>query len=124
MTAVAAEPADGNDRQRGSGTVLGAGLAMVMILLLAGLLLVAQVAVAASRAAGAADLAALAAADAARGLTSGNPCEVAEAVSRQNGASLSSCSITGEEIADIVTSVALPPPWGKATGRSRAGPPP
>lgn len=110
--------------ERGSGTVLGAGLALVLITLLAALMLVVQVAVGASRTAAAADLAALAAADAARGLTTGDPCRIARAVAEENEVELVGCQITDGVIVDIKTSLKLPPPWGKATGRSRAGPPP
>jgi secretion/DNA translocation related TadE-like protein len=114
------------DREAGAGTVLGAGLAMVLLLLLAGLVLVVQAAVAASQAATAADLAALAAADAARGITAGDPCSIAGEVTARHGAALVSCRQSGGsgEIVDIATAVELPAPWGAAAGRSRAGPPP
>ncbi|MFM9276321.1 hypothetical protein ACKAE7_20840, partial [Pseudarthrobacter sp. NKDBFgelt] len=49
----------GTNRERGSGTVLAAGLALVVMTAMALMLLLAQSAVLASRAASAADLAAL-----------------------------------------------------------------
>lgn len=110
--------------ERGSGTVLGAGLALVLITLLAALMLVVQAAVGASRTAAAADLAALAAADAARGLTTGDPCGIARAVAEENGVELIDCEVIDGVMVDTRTSLELPPPWGRATGRSRAGPPP
>lgn len=116
--------ARGHDhRERGSGTVLGAGLALVLITLLAALMVVVQAAVGASRTAAAADLAALAAADAARGLTTGDPCTIARAVTEKNDVQLVDCQVVGGVMVDIKTSLKLPPPWGKATGRARAGPP-
>lgn len=115
----------GNDPgERGSGTILGAGLALVLITLLAALLVVVQAAVGASRTAAAADLAALAAADAARGLTTGEPCGIARAVAEENDVELVDCRVVDGVIVDITTSLKLPPPWGEAIGRSRAGPPP
>jgi len=79
--------------ERGSGTVLAAGLAMVVIMAMALMLLLAQSAVMASRAAAAADLAALAAADALRGITSGDPCTVAAEVAARHAATLVSLSL-------------------------------
>ena len=70
-------PQEQNVRERGSGTILAAGLALVVMAAMAVVLLLAQSAVLASRAAAAADLAALAGADALRGVTQGEPCAVA-----------------------------------------------
>lgn len=113
-----------NRKEEGSGTIMGAGLALVLITLTVAVLVVVQVVVGAGRAASAADLAALAAADAARGLTSGRPCDVAAAVADRNDVDLDSCQVVGGGvIVDVTTSVDLPRPWGEATGRSRAGPP-
>ncbi|WP_284975567.1 Rv3654c family TadE-like protein [Arthrobacter sp. efr-133-TYG-104] len=110
---------------RGSGTVLALVLGMVVLALLAGLLMLAQAGVMTARAESAADLAALAAADAARGLAPGEPCSVAADVAEHEGARLSSCSVAGKEVVDVLTELAQPPiPWGSATGRARAGPPP
>lgn len=80
------------------------------------------------RAAQAADLAALAAADAARGLTTGDPCGRAEKVAQANRAHLVACALPPglAGTADIRTSVDIAGPFaflGPAQGVSRAGPP-
>ncbi|MEV7662901.1 Rv3654c family TadE-like protein [Paenarthrobacter sp. NPDC089316] len=110
--------------ERGSGSVLALALGAVVMALLLGLLLLAQAGVMASRAASAADLAALAAADAARGLTSGEPCAVAADVVGHHSATLTSCTVVGGEVVEVVTELAYPFNWGVAKGRARAGPPP
>lgn len=124
--------------ERGSGTALGVGLGMVLILVLAAGVVLIQATTAAGRAASAADLAALAAADAARGIREGEPCLLAAQVADRNGAELQSCSRKGAagEIVDITTTVNVPAllRWtaahaagqdsAHAVGRSRAGPPP
>ncbi len=118
----------GDPRQveRGSGTVLVAGLAAVLILLLAALVLLVQGAVGGSRAAAAADLAALAGADAARGLRDGDPCDVARGTARRHRAELLGCfrSGPGGVIVTVRTSVPVPGILPAATGAARAGPPP
>jgi secretion/DNA translocation related TadE-like protein len=110
--------------ERGSGAILSLGLVAVLGALLAGLLLLAQAGVMASRAATAADLSALAAADAARGLTSGEPCSVASAVAAEHGARTTGCGTSGEGIVEVSTELLQPFLFGPATGRARAGPPP
>lgn len=117
------------DRDEGSGTVHGLTLAAVLCTLLIALLLVAQAGIATHRAAKAADLAALAAADVARGLSPGVPCDVAGAVARENGADAVECAVVAPEntSVDVTASIDLPPPlspFGPARGVSRAGPPP
>lgn len=111
------------EHEGGAGTVLALALGAVVMLLLLGLLLLAQAGVMASRAASAADLAALAAADAARGLTSGEPCAVAASVAGKHDAKITSCSVAGG-VVEVGTELAHPFQWGVATGRARAGPPP
>lgn len=113
-------PAD----QRGSGTVLAVGLSLVVLLAMALILLLAQAAVMASRAATAADLAALAGADALRGITTGVPCAVAADVARRHGAVMTSCHLGPEQSVDVRTSINQSLLLGPATGHSRAGPPP
>lgn len=118
---------DGPDR--GSGTVHGMTIAVTLCALLLVILLLAQAGITTHRAAKAADLAALAAADSARGLAGGIPCDVAAAVARENGAALDSCELVTPDntTVDIRTSIALPGPLarlGPARGISRAGPPP
>lgn len=110
--------------ERGSGTVLAAGLGMVVVLAMSVLLLLAQSAVMASKAAAAADLAALAAADALRGVTTGEPCAAAAAVADQHGARLISCAEGGDQSVEVRTQLADSTILGAATGRARAGPPP
>lgn len=91
--------------ESGAGTVLAAGLALAMLLLMALLLGLGQAGVAAARAAKAADLAALAAADVHRGLIPGDP-----------------CALAGDLSVQVRVSVKTPFPW-PASGVARAGPP-
>ncbi|MFI7482239.1 Rv3654c family TadE-like protein [Kocuria sp. M1R5S2] len=114
---------------RGSGSVHALTLAMVLGVLLLAVLLLAQAGIAASRAGRAADLAALAAADTARGLVAGEPCAAARRAASDNGAQLELCRLVPPElvVVDVRTSVALGgplAPFGPALGVSRAGPPP
>lgn len=113
-------------RESGAGTTLMAGIAMAALLLLSVVVLFAQASVAASRAATAADLSALAAADAARGLRDGSPCVVAAEVARHHEARLIGCSVEGESghIVRVTTEVDSIPALPPASGRARAGPPP
>ncbi|WP_421083340.1 Rv3654c family TadE-like protein [Rothia nasimurium] len=115
-------------RERGSTTVTSVGIVCALLILglacagLAGLL------GANHRAATAADLAALAAADAARGLTPGQPCELAAEVSQANGADLAGCARPAGRTGtvDISVTVPIPGPFaflGPARGIARAGPP-
>ncbi|MCU1516367.1 MAG: hypothetical protein JWQ75_1088 [Pseudarthrobacter sp.] len=110
--------------ERGSGTVLAAGLALVVITAMALTLLLAQSAVMAGRAAAAADLAALAAADALRGLTSGDPCAVASDVASRQAARVTSCTTGPGQTVEVRTELIAGTMLGTATGRSKAGPPP
>ncbi|MGZ4661847.1 MAG: Rv3654c family TadE-like protein [Arthrobacter sp.] len=114
--------ADG--RERGSGTVLAAGLALVVITAMAVMLLLAQAAVLAGRAATAADLAALAGADALRGITTGDPCAVAVEVAARHSATVLSCSAGPGQTIEVRTELGERALLGAATGRARAGPPP
>lgn len=103
-------------------------LTLVLGVLLLTVLLLAQAGIATHRAGKAADLAALAAADTARGLVAGDPCGTAERVARDNGARLERCALVEPErvVVDVRTTVALDGPlarFGTARGVSRAGPP-
>lgn len=111
------------DSERGSGTVLAAGLALVVMMAMVLMLMLAQSAVMASRAASAADLAALAAADALRGLTPGEPCVVAADVAGRHAASVVSCTEGAGQTVEVRTELLARTAWGAATGRARAGPP-
>lgn len=110
--------------ERGSGTVLAAGLGLVVMMAMVVLLLLAQSAVMASRAAAAADLAALAAADALRGISPGVPCSVAADVAALQAATLTSCIEGGGETVEVRTELVAGSILGSATGHARAGPPP
>lgn len=116
------------DAERGSNTVTSLGL--VCVLLVLGLTMAGLVGVVSAnhRAATAADLAALAGADAARGLSSGQPCTVAAAVAGLNGASLAGCALPSElsGTVDVRVTIPIEGPFaflGSAEGLSRAGPP-
>jgi len=115
----AARAAIGSDRGSAPAAVIAwVGMAMTMLgaLSLLGLGVAAQ-----ARADTAADLAALAGADA-LAVRSGDPCPIAEEVARRNGAQLAACAVSGRDV--IVTVAvdagALPP----VSGRARAGPAP
>lgn len=114
----------GQAHERGSGTVLAAGLGMVVMVAMALMLLLAQSAVMASRAAAAADLAALAAADALRGISQGVPCTVAADVAGRHGAKITSCTEGGSNTVEVRTELLTRSMFGAATGHARAGPPP
>lgn len=110
--------------ERGAGTVLALGLGMLVVVATVLVLLLAQSGAMAFRAAAAADLAALAAADAARGITPGEPCAVAADVARRNGARVLSCSEGTGSTVQVRTELEVRTPVGGATGLARAGPPP
>ena len=85
--------------ERGSGTVLVLGIVAVLLAMAvcAGGLIQAQAA--AGKARSAADLAALGGATALSSvLAPADPCEVAERVARANGAEVTTCSVTGEDV--------------------------
>jgi secretion/DNA translocation related TadE-like protein len=106
---------------RGAGTILGlailgAFLTLTLMLVPAWALLAAK-----QKLAGAADAAALAAADARLGVVGAYPCPLAATVARANGATLIACAIDG-----LVVTVAV---WGhvggiKVTAVATAGPAP
>ncbi|MGV3149483.1 Rv3654c family TadE-like protein [Rothia sp. 11273D007AR] len=116
------------DGERGSSTVATVGLVCALLVLGATCAGLIGVITAQHRAAAAADMAALAAADAARGLTPGEPCAVAERVALANGAHLGGCGQPAGlgGTVDVRTFVDIPGPFaflGPAQGLSRAGPP-
>ncbi|MCW4385164.1 flp pilus-assembly TadE/G-like family protein [Salinibacterium sp. SYSU T00001] len=106
--------------ERGSGSVLVVGiLAVVMgVALLCAPLVAARLD--SSRAATAADAAALAAADTAVGIVPGSPCANAARTAEANGASLDACRVEG-----LVVTVAVSRASGplRATATATAGPP-
>ena len=122
---------DGTDH--GAGTVLSVGLVLMLCLMLAVVVTVMQAGLASARAGKAADLAALAGADAARGLLAGEPCTLAADVARKQEAELLACrrSGPGGVVVDVRTRTRLPDllgwldgQWTHAEGLARAGPPP
>ncbi|RJN33193.1 hypothetical protein D3250_01720 [Nesterenkonia natronophila] len=121
-------------RERGSGTIVALGLIAALMTLLALVVILGAASAAKTQAGRASDLAALAAADTARGLNSGDPCTVAEQVAQRNGSMLAECTVGGEFPTEVTVTVArevesalLPDalPLGPltATVSSRAGPP-
>lgn len=119
---------------RGSGTVLVLGIIAALLVTLALVHALSAVAVAKGQSARAADLAALAGADTARGLNAGDPCTVAEQVAARNGAMLEDCTVGGAHPAEVRVSVSravriavlseqLSLPQLRASAVSRAGPP-
>lgn len=109
-------------RDRGAGSVLV--LAAIMVVVAAFLVVATLAAGYASRhrAAAAADLAALAAADELRA-TGGDPCAAAERVSRANGAAMRQCAVEGWEVEVVVAAAATGPlRWlADPARRARAG---
>ena len=85
----------------GAGTVLVVGVIAVLLAAALGVsgLIQAQVAAGRARARTAADLAALGGATALSSvLAPADPCEVAERVARANGAEVTACTVTGEDV--------------------------
>lgn len=121
-------------QERGSGTVAALGIITALILMLALVHVLSAAAVAKGQAVRAADLAALAGADTARGLNSGDPCTVAEQVTLRNGAVLEDCEVGGDHPTEVRVSVSrdfdvaalaawVPVPQLQASAAARAGPP-
>ncbi len=111
--------------EEGSGTVLALAIIaalLVLTVVIAGLI----GAVSANRrASAAADLSALAAADAYRGLTEGDPCAVAANLAERHGAHLESCTFPNRpETVEVTVAVPVAGPMGvlgPARVRARAG---
>lgn len=104
-----------------AGVVAVVGMLGAGVVLGGSLLGAASASVWSQRLTGAADAAALAAADAASGAVAGVPCERAEQLARLAGAQLASCEIEG-----LVATVAVSASFGllPAVALARAGPPP
>lgn len=104
---------------RGAGAVLAIALMMAVVVVgLAGVTLAGALS-GRQHAIGAADLAALAAADAASGAIGGVPCEVAAAVARGNGTRLTNCEAKGLVLTVTVSGSFAGIPF---TAAARAGP--
>lgn len=84
--------------ERGSGSVLGLLLMLVSVAALAVLAPAFDPIYIGAKAQSIADLAAVAAEDSLRGLTTGIPCEVAEVVVAANGAQLTQCRIVENSV--------------------------
>ncbi|WPR63799.1 Rv3654c family TadE-like protein [Glutamicibacter protophormiae] len=116
--------------QRGSSTVAATALAVTALLLAAGILAWSAVTRAAMQAASAADLAALAAADTARGLRVGDPCAAAGLLASTNAARLDSCTVEADgttvrvQVSVAITFSALGIEFPAASAQARAGAPP
>ena len=111
--------------EEGSGTVLALTIIaalLVLTVVIAGLIGVVS---ANRRASAAADLSALAAADAYRGLTEGDPCAVATDLAERHGAHLESCTFPDRpETVEVTVAVPVAGPMGMlglARVRARAG---
>lgn len=111
--------------EAGSGTVLALTIIaalLVVTVVIAGLIGVVS---ANRRASAAADLSALAAADAYRGLTEGDPCAVAADLAARHGAHLESCTFPDRpETVEVTVAVPVAGPMGvlgPARVRARAG---
>jgi secretion/DNA translocation related TadE-like protein len=105
-----------------AGTALAAGMLTVAATLSLGLAAVGGAAVTAQRVAGAADAAALSAADAASGaiITDDEPCALAARVAAASGATLTACTVDG-----FVATVRVEAAYAglAAVSRARAAPP-
>jgi secretion/DNA translocation related TadE-like protein len=104
-----------------AGAVLSVAIVGVAAAMTVGLASVGAAATFAQRLAGAADAAALAAADTAAGAVPGDPCDRADEV-----AGASRTVVTACEVADLTVTVTVSAPFGHfvANASARAGPPP
>ena len=98
------------------------GLCGVILGLVTAIGALSQAFVAHSTAQAAADLAALAAADAVRGLAPGDPCEAAKEVSERNGAVMRDCRApSAEQSAYVEVAVDIPGPLPEVREKAVAG---
>jgi secretion/DNA translocation related TadE-like protein len=105
---------------RGSASVLAIGLVGVSAMLVTATGAVGHAVALKAGLDGAADAAALAAADAVAGFVSNEPCSVAQRAAALNGAHLAACTIDGA-VADVLVDATV---FGvRASSRARAGPP-
>ena len=111
--------------EEGSGTV--PALTIIAVLLVVTVVIAGLIGVVSAnrRASAAADLSALAAADAYRGLTEGDPCAVAADLAERHGAHLESCTFPNRpETVEVTVAVPVAGPMGAlgpARVRARAG---
>lgn len=110
--------------ERGSGTVYALGVIAVLLAAAVGITGLIQAQSATGRARAAADLAAISGATVLSSVVApGDPCAMAQRVAAANGASVSACSVAGE---DVTVSVVLPTTIlgrpRQTTAQARAGP--
>ena len=110
--------------ERGSGTVYALGVIAVLLAAAVGIAGLIQAQSATGRARAAADLAAISGATVLSSVVApGDPCAMAQRVAAANGASVSACSVAGE---DVIVSVVVPTTIlgrpRQATAQARAGP--
>ncbi|MDO4883605.1 MAG: flp pilus-assembly TadE/G-like family protein [Rothia sp. (in: high G+C Gram-positive bacteria)] len=113
--------------EEGSGTVLALSIIAGVLILTVLTLGAAGAYTAHRRAATAADLSALAAADTLRGLSGGEPCVNAARIAQENGATLAACTEPSRpDTMDVRVNVPITGPFaflGEAKGQARAGAP-
>ena len=110
--------------ERGSGTVYALGVIAVLLAAAVGIAGLIQAQSATGRARAAADLAAISGATVLSSVIApGDPCAMAQRVAAANGASVSTCSVAGEDVtvSVIVPTTILGRPR-QATAQARAGP--
>ena len=110
--------------ERGSGTVYALGVIAVLLAAAVGIAGLIQAQSATGRARTAADLAAISGATVLSSVIApGDPCAMAQRVAAANGASVSTCSVAGEDVtvSVIVPTTILGRPR-QATAQARAGP--
>lgn len=105
--------------ERGSGTVLGIALILVVSTLAMALILVASVLTVRARLTATADLAALAGANAQVGLVAGAPCDRAGEVAGRAELALAECVVVDDDVVVRIAGTAMGIPL---TARARAGP--
>lgn len=107
MTTQSARAGAGSSRERGSGSILALAIVGAMVALFSLVLPVAIVLSAKHRVSGAADAAALAAADVAVGFAPGAPCTAAASVGAANGVEIAVCRVDGTAVTVRTTAVVL-----------------
>ena len=113
-------PTEQAGNERGSITVIAIGLIAGVVALTGCIAGISAALVARQRIAGAADAAAIAAADVASGAVSGYPCGRADEAARLNGAVLIDCAVDGTIASVLVSAEVLAL---EVRARARAGPP-
>jgi secretion/DNA translocation related TadE-like protein len=106
--------------ERGAGSVLVIGIIAALAIMTGVTLPLCAVLVSRATTAGAADAAAIAAADARRGIVAGYPCEVAGEVAAANRVTLTDCAVDGLVATVRVEQTIL---GFSVTGSASAGPP-